>query len=168
MDSTLQEPMTDLGTQTKLSEVKSASPTRKQIGEWRRANVTLVNPMVMLCGHKFLGTRNPATDCEECWRAYFKTNFDLGVFHDELLQSRILNKGNPKRYPKPMSALEATYGKKFVEAFGRYLNNELQKGMHGVSEKNSGGTEGEVGTTSDSSGEVQTLSSAGENPEQEV
>ena len=57
--------------------------TRKELGQLRRRYVTVVHGTVKACGHKasFSKTKQPTSNCVECWKAYFMTSVDLEGIH---------------------------------------------------------------------------------------
>jgi hypothetical protein len=134
-------------------EAPPAELTRKQIGQLRRAHMTVVYGTVKACGHKakFAKDKDPGNNCIHCWFAYFMTSVDLEFIHTVLTQ-----KGAP--------ALIAMKGKKFVRMFHGFLSSkmlpilqaEIEKSNEETPAKIMGGTFGN-GTTGN---EVQATSVA--------
>jgi hypothetical protein len=90
--------------------------TRKMIGQWRRANVTVTHGTVRACEHKasFSATQMPKTNCVDCWVAYFSTCVDLLSIHKLMAD-------------KGVKGLERAYGTKFVKNFRGYLAMYLKE-----------------------------------------
>ena len=105
-------------TETMTEPLPNAPPpeqlTRKQIGQLRRAHMTVVHGVVKACGHKakFAKDKDPGNNCVYCWEAYFMTAVDLDFIHTVLTQ-----KGTP--------ALVAMKGKKFVRNFHGFLSSKM-------------------------------------------
>lgn len=78
----------------------------------------LQHATVTACGHKLEAGHFPRKmNCEDCWYALFETNAEaLPGLH------ALLNE-------QGRSAIERMYGRKFMEAFGRYLRGKLLE-MH--------------------------------------
>ena len=85
-------------------------PTREEIGEWRRAKVTITHGTVKACGHKakFSATRQPHNNCVDCWKAFFMTSVDLDGVHVVLTKQGV-------------RALVAKHGTKFTKMFHGFL-----------------------------------------------
>lgn len=76
----------------------------------------LQHPVVITCGHKLDLRKFPdRSNCWECWRAFFESNPEGVSSVHELL----LNGGT--------KAVTAIHGKKFVKAFGKFLQKQLLK-----------------------------------------
>jgi hypothetical protein len=90
--------------------------TRKMIGQWRRANVTVIHGTVRACEHKasFSATQMPKTNCVDCWVAYFSMCVDLLSVHKLMAD-------------KGVKGLEKAYGTKFVKNFRGYLAMYLRE-----------------------------------------
>jgi hypothetical protein len=90
-DSPKQQPISVLEDTVTVAEVAKQVaelpaprvPTRKEIGEWRRANVTITHGTVKACGHKakFSQTQQPHNNCVDCWEAFLMTSVDLDFIH---------------------------------------------------------------------------------------
>jgi hypothetical protein len=95
-------------------ESKPEQLTRKQLGQLRRAHLTVQHGTVKACGHKaaFSKTKQPNNNCIHCWSAYFFTSVDLEGIHVVLTQS-----GAP--------ALIKQRGTKFVKMFHGFLSAKL-------------------------------------------
>lgn len=112
--------------------------TKKQLGELRRAYITMVYGTVRACGHKFDPKRQPKNNCQSCWEAYFMAAVDTAAIHDDF------QKGGKAR-------LRSVYGDKFTKNFGIFLENQLLKeAEHGeadrvqMADSNDGSSDGEV------------------------
>lgn len=109
----------DIAAPTKVEEVKK--PTRKEIGEWRARNFTVRHATVIACGHKLDLRQIPNTHCFDCWYAFLESNPEGVASVHELIQQ-----GGTK-------ALEAMHGKKFVNMYGKYIQEKLF-GLRAVTE----------------------------------
>jgi len=98
-------------------------PTKKQIGQMRRAYVTVVHGTVRACGHKakFNATKQPSNNCVDCWVAFFSTTADLEALHKMLTEEGV-------------DKFTAKYGSKFVNHFHGYLAMYLMKGIEAAKE----------------------------------
>jgi hypothetical protein len=76
----------------------------------------LQHAIVKACGHKLDIQHVPTqSNCEDCWRAYFSLRFDdagVGQLHRMLVEDGRIG-------------MERVLGKKFVRAFGRFLQQRL-------------------------------------------
>lgn len=115
--------------------------TRQEIGKLRRLYITIMHGTVRACGHKFDSKRQPKTNCEYCWEAYFMTAVDTAAIHDDLM----------KRGKK---GLQSVYGNVFTKQFGKFLMAQLtQETETNVSEDHSvlpTGDRPEAGTDNES------------------
>jgi len=115
VDDVLSDRLTEVVSPKELSNpVPQRMPTRKEIGQWRRLNITHVAATVTACGHKvkFDKNRAPNSNCIECWQAYFYTCVDLEGIHVVLTT-------------KGAKELERQRGRKFVRAFHGFLSQCL-------------------------------------------
>lgn len=140
--------------------IPQAKPSRREIGEYRRRYVTVTHPEVVACGHKFSGQVPNQSNCYFCWESYFKVAADMSQLHAELIEGG-------------KDALRTKYGNKFVKAFARLLNEEvdtlLTERKDGIQEENRGseGASGEAIGTDDGRGEVEASGSTIEDDGQE-
>lgn len=98
-------------------EAPAAPPeklTRKQLGQLRRAHITITHGTVKACGHlaRFSKDHDPKNNCIDCWSAFFATSVDLDLIHAVLTQ-------------KGGKALVAMKGTKFVRMFYGFLSSKL-------------------------------------------
>jgi hypothetical protein len=105
---------------TNVKDLATAPPpkpeplTRAELGKLRRAHITQVQGTVRACGHKFDSKRQPRTNCQFCWEAYFFTAVDTAAIHDDF------QKGGKAQ-------LRKVYGDVFTKAFGLFLQDQLMK-----------------------------------------
>jgi hypothetical protein len=121
-DSLKQQPISVLEDTVTVAEVAAEIekptaprvPTRKEIGEWRRTNITITHGTVKACGHRarFSATQQPKNNCAECWTAWFMTHCDLEGLHVVITKQGV-------------RALIAQRGTKFVKMFRGFLNARL-------------------------------------------
>jgi hypothetical protein len=104
--------------------VPQRMPTRKEIGQWRRLNVTRVNSHVTACNHpvKFSATRSPNSNCISCWTAFFYTSCDLEGIHVVLTKQGV-------------KALITQRGEKFVKMFRGFLSTNLLPKLNAEAEQ---------------------------------
>jgi hypothetical protein len=97
------------------SHEKPFKITKKQVGQWKRANITIVHGTVRACGHKakFSATKTPSTNCVSCWTAYYATCVDLESVHKLLTEQGV-------------KELIKKYGKRFVINFRGFLSLTLK------------------------------------------
>lgn len=106
--------------QAQMAPAEAPKPqqiTRKQLGQLRRMHLTVQHSTVNACGHKFVADAMPARNCSDCWYAYFKTSVDLEALRDGLTMDGV-------------DAMNSQYGVKYIQAFKRFLHEELTNGLH--------------------------------------
>jgi hypothetical protein len=96
--------------------------TRQEMGKLRRQYLTVVNPIVAACEHQMKIGHPPHRNCDYCWEAYFKAVANVKEIHDELIE-------------KGIRAFTAKRGTKFVQAFSRFITNEMYKYENEMVEK---------------------------------
>lgn len=99
---------------TKEETPKPKQLSRKEIGQLRRAYITVVNPTVIKCGHKLHKDKAPNNNCIYCWEAFFHTIANL-----EELIAALRGLGLKK--------FTAKYGTKFAKNFRGFVGRELMR-----------------------------------------
>lgn len=99
-----------------ISETKPPQFTKKQLGQLRRQYVTITHGTVRACGHaaKFTATKQPNSNCVDCWKAFFMSVVDLDNVHKMLTEQGV-------------KVLEKKYGIKFVRNFHGFLATALNQ-----------------------------------------